>query len=368
MITTMMLLALSTDAHAASCDSYVQLANTAKGQELVTAWKNLARCDPELARTAFEKFMKSSGDLETLTALTLTAIDSAAYNPVWTMMEKVPYEHRESLARSVGEACSEHANVVPFIQGAWTALKGTEFSAWQSVLTLCGRPEVGTWMEGLVGAPPTSPYNDKYNTLISSWSRIRGVESLPALEAAAVKAGVAGGPFNNLVETIQRAIQPREIGAAIPPEHKTRMEETLVRVAKAVPPEQARLVADRLVNAGSDGVAASLLPAIFPDRVQTGGKLLWAAAAIEACDGEALIHWVSWTEEPRRWAIQDPATKALRAVEHKLKCDSGEWPVFAANEPLKDAAAVETWLEQMETEQAGKGNKVKSKQEKIAVP
>lgn len=368
MFAPLLLLSLSQDAQAASCDAYVQQASTAKGEALITAWKNLSKCDAELARSTFERFMKASGDLETLTALTITAIDASAYNAVWTMMEKVPYEHRESLARSVGESCNEHANVVPFIQGAWSALKGTDFTAWQSVLTLCGRPEIGTWIEGLVAAPPTSPYNDKYNAVITAWSRLRGVEGLDALEAAAVRAGAAGGPFNNLVETIQRAIQPRDIGASIPAEHKARMEAALVRVAKAVPPEQARIVADRLVNAGSDNVAASLLPAIFPDRVQTGGKVLWAAAAIEACDGEALIHWVSWTEEPRRWNIVDASTKALRATERKLKCDAGEWPVFAANEPLKDAAAVSTWIDQLTTEWTGKGNKVKAKQEKISVP
>ncbi|HMV69332.1 MAG TPA: hypothetical protein PKA64_20995, partial [Myxococcota bacterium] len=262
----------------------------------------------------------------------------------------------------------DHKNVVPFIEGGWGALKGTEFSAWQSVLTLCQRPEIGAWLEEVAGKPPTSPYNDKYNTVITAFSRLRGVDALPVLEAAAVRAGTAGGPFNNLVETIQRAVQPREIGAAVPPEHRARMEETLVRVAKAVPPEQARLVADRLVNAGSDSVAASLLPAIFPDRVQTGGEILWAAAAVEACDGDALVHWVSWTEAPRRWNITDASTKALRATAAKLKCDSGEWPVLAANEPLKDSAAVATWIEQISADWSAKGNKVKSKQEKVAVP
>ena len=157
MFAPLLLLSLSQDAQAASCDAYVQQASTAKGEALITAWKNLSKCDAELARSTFERFMKASGDLETLTALTITAIDASAYNAVWTMMEKVPYEHRESLARSVGESCNEHANVVPFIQGAWSALKGTDFTAWQSVLTLCGRPEIGTWIEGLVAAPPTSP-------------------------------------------------------------------------------------------------------------------------------------------------------------------------------------------------------------------
>jgi hypothetical protein len=360
---SVVLLLLAGVAHAGSCDSYVAQAASAKRDALVQAYKKLASCDVNLARREVSRFLLASGDVETMVPLSIAAIDAGAFDGLWSFMAKVPYQHRDTLAASVGEACAEHANVLPFLQGAWTALKGTDFTAWQGALTTCAKPELATWLDGLVQAPPASPYNDKYNAAMTALVKQRGADALPTLEAAAVVAAKGGGPFNNIVETIQRSVAP---GA--PAEAKTRMEDALVRVAKAVPAEQARLVADRLVNAGSEQVAAALLPAIFPDRVQGGDKMLWAALAVEACDGEAVVHWASWTEAPTRWAVVGPATTPLRAAKHALKCDGGVWPVIASNEPLANADAVKAFVDAAIAEQTAKGNKVKDKAEKIVVP
>jgi hypothetical protein len=361
------LLLLSQSAFAGSCDGFVSQAASAKGEALIKAYTSLAKCDVELARREVGRFLVASGDLETLVPMAVAAIDAGAYNGLWTFMDKVPYQFRDTLARDVGTSCVDHPGVMPFLQGAWTALKGSDFTAWQAALSTCKKAEMTSWLEELVKAPPVSSYNDKYNAAMDALVQHRGIDALSVLEVAAVAAGKNEGPFNNIVETIQRSIQSRGSVGAPSAEAKAKMEETLVRVAKAVPAANARIVADRLVNAGSEQVAAALLPAIFPDRVQSGDKMLWAAAAVESCDGQAVIHWASWTEAPKRWAVVGAVTEPLRASKPALKCDSGTWPVIATEEPLTDSAAAQAFVEKHVGEWTAKGMKVKAKQEKVTV-
>ncbi len=98
------------------------------------AFKGLVKCDVSVARREIERFLRASGDLETLVPMTMAGIDAGAYDGIWATMGKIPYEHRDALARSVGEACGDHANVLPFLQGAYVALKGSDFASWQGWL------------------------------------------------------------------------------------------------------------------------------------------------------------------------------------------------------------------------------------------
>jgi hypothetical protein len=359
------LCSLPTEALAGRCDSYLTQADKASGAALVKAYSALVSCDVTLATESFPRVMLRATDMETLVPLTLTAIDGDVFGPVWNIMERLPYEHHVPLAEAVGAACTQHPKVVPFVQGAYTALKGSDFLPWKPTLQACTAPALGEWLTGLVVDPPKSPYNDKYNAVITTFAAIYRAEAVPNLRDAAILAGTRGGPFNNIIETIQQAVQPASFGSDIPPADLARMEEALVAIAKAVTPESARLVADRLYTAGNEPLAASLLPAVYPDRVQPDGTLLWAGVAVESCGGEAWVHWASFTSAPTRWAVTDHMAGPLRSAKAKLKCATdGPWPVIATDEPLRDTAAVEAWVAARVAELNAKGVKAKDVQEK----
>lgn len=369
MLSVLSVMLMGSLAQAGSCDSLVAAAGKAKGEALVTAFRSLAKCDAQVAGREFERFMLASGDLETLIGLGIAAIDADAYAGLWSGMGRVPYEHRGPLAEAVGAACADHPKVLPFLQGAYAGLKGVDFEAWEPALKGCASEALDGWLAKVAQEPPSSPYNDKYHLILRTYARHKGVDALPALEAAAILAGTRGGPFNTVVETIQAAVQPRSVSAQMSADDRAKMEASLGRVAKAVPVELARVVADRLLNAGSADAAAGLLASVFADRME-GGALRWAAASVESCDGEAIVHWATWTEAPTRWSVLEGATKALREVAPKLKCTAKDvWPVEASQEPLRGGSkSAGAWVEELVATWSAKGLKVKAKEEKVTVP
>lgn len=362
-------LASANVASAANCDGYLAKIGTAKGQSLIDAYQGLVRCDAALGRSEFGKYAQAAGTLETLIPLTLAGVDASAYGSVWETMGKIPYEFRTELAQAVGAACDTHPKLVEFFRTSYVGQKGTEFSSWQSALTACKSDAMAAWVDSVVADPPTSNYNDRYNAVLGGVIDARHGAALPLLEKAAILAGTRGGPFNNLLDVIQRSVEVTGYGKQTSPEDRDAMVQTLVRVAKAVPPESARAVADRLLNAGDEGVAASLLPAIYPDRVQAGGGMMWAGAAIEACDGDAVIHWVAFTEPPKRLSVLDAVAVPLRTSKAKLKCpEDTAWTVRAVDAPVKDRAAAQAWVDALAAELDAKGIKAKGKEEAVTVP
>jgi hypothetical protein len=359
------LMLLPTSAYANRCDTYVRQGGRVTGSELVVIYKRLLSCDRALASAEFDRFMLRATDMDTLVPLTLAAVDADQFQPVWKMLGRIPYEYHVPLAEGIGAVCADHDNVEPFIKGAYAALKGTEFVSWEPVLAACGSEGILTWMEELIVDPPTSPYNDKYNAIISNFAKMKRVEAIPALEKAATTVASRGGPFNNIVETLQRSVEAGGYRNSVSDEDRTAMEEALVRVAKSAGPDEARLVADRLYTAGNEPLAASLLPTIYPDRVQAGGRLLWAGAAIESCDDGAWIHWTSFTAEPTHWSIVERVSAPLRGTKARLKCTAeGEWPVFAPDAPLAGKQAMTDWIDSLVADWESRGLKVKAVQEK----
>ncbi len=342
---------LATPAHAGSCDSLARKVDAAKGPALVTAFQALAKCDAELARTGFVGWFKKAETEDVLVPLALAALDAHAYEGLWEMMDALPFEFRGPVAKAIGEGCATHADVEPFLKASYIRLKDRAFTAWEPALLGCAEPGVQMWIEGLVAEPPASAYDGKYNALLGVFRRTRHAGALATLEQAAIKAGERGGPFNPLLDAIQRAVEPEDMRATTSAEDEAAMVETLVRVAKAVPPESARAVADRLVTAGHEKEAAGLLPAIYPDRVQGDGSLMWAAAALEMCDGAGVLHWVAFTRQPTTWSVGDAAEAPLRATKPKLKCDAdGAWPVYSAESPLADQGAAAAWASTLASE------------------
>ncbi len=362
-------LSAASTASAANCDGYLAKISTAKGSALVDAYQGLVRCDANLGRSEFGKYAMVAGNLETLVPLTLAGVDATAYGSVWETMGKIPYEYRTDLAHAVGAACEKHPKLVEFFRTSYVGQKGTEFSSWQSALTACGSADMAAWVDSIVLDPPTSNYNDRYNAVLGAVIESRHGAALPLLQKAAITAGTRGGPFNNLLDVIQRSVEVTGYGKQTSPEDRAAMVNALVAVAKAVPPESARAVADRLLNAGDEGMASSLLPAIYPDRVQSGGGMMWAGAAIEACDGEAVIHWVSFTEAPKRLSVLDAVAVPLRAAKAKLKCPADTaWTIRATDAPVKDRGAAQDWVDTLVAELDAKGTKAKLKEEAVTIP
>lgn len=349
---------------AGRCDGWLRKAESAKGEELVQAYKKLAQCDEDLARTELHRYTVKATELDTLVALAIEGIRHDAFNDLWKTMDKLSYDLHAPLAEGVGKACADEPKVLTMLQGAYVALKGSEFSAWQPALASCGSEPLVAWMDSVVLDPPKSEYNAKYNAMLTAWVSLRKADALPTLQKAAV-AAADGGPLNNVLEMMQRAIQPESMRDKADPADEEALAAALVAVANEVGPEPARLVADRLYTAGREAQAASLLPRVYPDRVQGDGGVLWAAAAVEQCDGKAVVHWTQFTQNPpTHWSIQGLVEEPLRGVKAKLKCDAGEWPVRAAPAPFADGKAAKDWASELATEVGASGDKVKLSEEK----
>lgn len=363
---TLSLAALApTAAWAGKCDSIAAKASSTEGDELVAAYKELLACDTEEAKAAYAEFMKNSGDAETLSALSVAAIDGKVYAEVWGSLDQIKdYSQRNAVARGVGEACADHAEIETFLKGAFFGLRPIQLGKWEDAYVRCQSDEVEGFLAGQVTNPPKRAFDEKYNTVLKIWVERKGKDALTELKAAAVAAAGNGGPFSSILDAMDQSVQPTELGATMTDADRQVLQDALVEVASKVEPDFSKQVADKLFNAGAEDAAASLLPSIYPDRVQEGGKLLYGVASVESCDKEAVIHYTTVTEPAKRWSIISAVEGPARGFKAKLKCDAGEWPVLATPEPVKDDKAVDTWAEELEKEWAGKGLDVKLKSEK----
>jgi hypothetical protein len=359
---------LAPTASAASCDYLVKRAESQEGAVLVKTYSELLKCDQEKAQASYDIFMKHSGDVGTLVDLSITAISAKAYTPVWSSLEKIPdYSARDEVAKGVGSKCAEHPEVVTFIKGAYYGLRGRQFGAWENALITCTSDELVEWMAGVVAEPPVSTYNAKYDAVITAYvKQLRG-KSLPTLERAAVAAATNGGPFSTVVEKMETSVQP-VFGEKQTDEEKELLEKAMVKVAGAVVPEQAAMVADRLYNSGNETAAASLLPRVYPDRVQGDGTMLYAAASVETCDDEAVIHYSAVYEPSKRWSLLTAVDEPMRGAKARLKCEgTSPWPVVTTPEPIEKKSDVNTWVEEIVAQWEGKVSTVKTRAEKDVI-
>lgn len=359
------LLALPGLAYAGKCDSLVAKADTATGADLVGAYQNLLKCDKGEAEGAYIDFMTKTGDAETLIDLSLAAIDYKAYTPVWGSLDKIKdYSARKEVAKGVGAACAEHPEVLTFLQGAYYGLRDIQLGKWKAAYVSCESDQLEGFVQGLVEKPPARSFDEKYNTVLKIWVERQGPAGLPVLQKGAV-AAAESGPFSSILESMDQAVQPTELGAEISAEDKKKLQDALTAIAGQVKPEAAKLVADKLFNAGAEAAAASLLPSVYPDRVQAGGGMLYGIASVEICDKEAVLHYAPATDPAKRWSIIADVEAPARAFKPRLKCESTDpWPVLATPEPVADEAAIDTWIAEVEGQWASKGFDVKTRQEK----
>lgn len=369
-----LLLAVS-PASAASCDAMLAKVGSLAPEAVAGAYGDLLACDRKLAEANFNKYLEKATDADALVGLVVKAIDGDVWNPAWLALGKISsYDARDEVARRVGESCTTDTKVETFLQGAYSGLRNVEFTQWDDGLLACSSDKLWAWADGVVAAVPAKQFDEKYSSLVGIYVKHKRVDALPTLVAATTKAAEIGGPFDDLLQHMGDSVAP-ELGQDPDPEQQAKLVEALVSVAQKVPVEQARDVANQLANAGAEGPAASLLPKLYPDRVQGGGGFLYAVGAMEAgdCDGKktAVLHYTTASEPGKRWTILGDLEPLMRASKAKLKgCTmEGPWPVMHSPEPIKSAAEADVWSAAIVKEWADKGYDVKTQKEKsVALP
>lgn len=364
-----MLLVLASLAHA-GCDAQVAAIASLTPEAVPTAYQALIGCDSKVAEASFVKFLEKASDTDAVTGLVQVAIDAKLWTPAWTSLSKVPdFSARDEIASNIGGQCAEHPTTVTFLQGAYT-LRDVEFKQWTHAYDVCDDTKLWDWVEAKVKAPPPKQVDEKYIGVANIYAKKKHAEAVPVLSAAAVTAAGNGGPFNSLLESISTAMAPG-FGQNMTDEAKKQLEETLVGIAQKTGPEQAKGVATQLANSGSEEAAASLLPVLYPDRLQPGGTFLYGVASVESgtCSGKktAFVHYTTLTESGTHWSILSEIESPMRAMKPKLKgctVDEGGWPVVHTEEPEKSANDSTTWAEERAKEWSDKGYEVKLQKEK----
>ena len=353
----------------AKCDSLTNSVDMLAGDQLVARYKKVIACDTKVANQVFPKFMVAAGDADTLVALSMAAVEADIWNPVWEMVGKLSsYEARDEVAERLGMACEYNPKIVGFLQGAYFGLRDIEFSQWDDALVACKTEDFDKWLHEQVRNPPPKLYDDKWNALADALVRRLGVDALPILADGAKVAASNGGPFESILMMMETAVAP-DLGEDMNPEHKAKLEESLVDMAQALPPEQARAIADRLANAGSDNKAAELLPTVYPGR-DSGGYYYYGGVSVESgeCDGEkiAVLHHAIVADPGIRWVITNAVEGSLRSVKPRLtKCTvDAPWLVLVSPEPFESKGDIDGWLEDIVNTWTEKGYQVKTRGEK----
>jgi hypothetical protein len=340
-----LLLSLAT-ASAGPCDPLLAKANSTPRAELPALFAEVARCDKDVAASSFDAFMRVSNEVDVLVDLSNKAIEAEIYNPVWDMLERIPdYTVREQVARRVGAVCQENVGVLPFLRGGYYAMNERAFGMWSEAFVTCGSQELTTWLTTQIADPPARTYDAKYSAILAATVERLGEDALGPLERAAIAASDRGGPFTSVLEKMQEAVTPPEMGATIPDGARQKLAISLVRVGQGVRPEQAALVADRLNQTGHPVEAAGLLAVVYGDRVQPDGRLMYGLTSVEHCGGEAVVHVASVYEPSKRWSIQADVEGPARAFKPRLKCETpGPWPVLITGSPVRDQAELDAWV------------------------
>ncbi|MFT4623852.1 MAG: hypothetical protein ACI8PZ_002508, partial [Myxococcota bacterium] len=198
----------------ANCDSIAKKAATVDRTRVAPTFAELVKCDAGVAEARFDDFMRASGDVDTLVALSLVAIDAGLYKPVWGLLDNIPdYSARDQVAAAVGGKCTEHEGLLPFLKGAYVGVGDRQFGQWREALRGCSSEPLVAWLEEITAAPPSASYDKKYTTVVESFVAHRHADALPVLEAAAVKASQTGGPIGDLLDQMAESLRPEGLGA-----------------------------------------------------------------------------------------------------------------------------------------------------------
>lgn len=349
-------------AEAGSCGASKLVAQAASqhGAELVRTFATLARCDKAVAEDNFlGAFLPQANDLQTLIALSETAISGNVWQGPWHMLGKIKdSELRKEVSYEIGAKCTSNPEVLKFLQGGYFALKNSDFTHWDDAYLACEAPEMQEWFVAQVENPPEEEFSEKYNTLLDIFVKSNKGAAIPSLQTAALKAAEKG-PFNMIINQMNSAVQPG-LGETMSPENLAAFENAILAIAKAAPSKATTLATQ--LNAVGSSRSGELLKIIYADRLKND-RLTYGVVAIEAgeCKGKksVVIHYAEVTDPAKRMVILQDATGPMRASAPKLKgCDTGAWPISTTPEPMK-GGELDALVSQFESKYTTDGYKVK---------
>jgi hypothetical protein len=343
---TVILMAVAPGLAHAACEKQMTALGAATGAAVAPAFSAVVTCNPQQGREQFAAAVKKTGDTESLAALAQAAIGLGLDEVVYGLLETIPdYAARTEVARLLGSRCVDDPKVVAFLTKAHTALKDRAFVGWSPALSACPAEGVTTELERLAAAVPPRGFDDKYAAVVELYAERAKVAGLPVLEKAAIAAS-KGGPYPVVIDAMVRAVTPPGIGTKPTDADRQALVDSLRRVADHATPEQVTKLADTFVAVGAASEAASLLPRIYPDRVQVGGKFLYGVAALETCEEEALVHYAVVEESGERWSIVDDVQAPAAAFKPKLKCRTpAPYTISVTPGPVAARDAVATWAQ-----------------------
>jgi hypothetical protein len=320
----------------------------------------------------FLRFVKQARTDEGVASVFLAAIEGDTWGVVGTSLGKLParatnaegeeIDLRGAIAMRLGESCGEHPKVAAFLQDAHTSLKTADFQPWTDAWLACESDSLRTYTAAQVAAPPAASFDERYTTLVDVYAKQLGTAALPTLATAAIQAATSGGPYDALLAAMSSTAR-NESG-------RKALAEALVGIARKVDPARATRIGFTLAENNAEEAAASLLPAIYADRVQKSGGFLYGAAAVESgtCDGTktAVLHVAQVTEPGKIWSVGPAVEAPLRAAKPRLKgCEgAAAWPVLTSPTPLATADDVEAWARTLEVKWIKDGYEVKVQKEK----
>ena len=346
MLALTFLISVPQTAHAkTACQPLLDKIESTPREELVSLLEEVIQCDKSVLDRNYKLFVRASGDVDTLTALSLKAIELEAYSPIWASLEKLKdYKAREKVASTLGAMCEDNKHILPFLQGGYFAMRGRAFGMWTPAFTECPSEGLTNWMVEQAAKPPSRNYDEKYNALLNALIERQGASAIKSLEPAAIAASKVGGPFATVLDKMRDAVKPTELGAKVSPENQAALIDAYERIGSAgIKPEDATKIADKLYQDGFKDKAAELLPSVYADRLRPDGSLLYAVSSVESCDGRAVVHVATVSEPAKRWVIQGDVEAPARAFKPRLKCKTeGDWPVLTTG-PLQSEDELEAW-------------------------
>ncbi|MEC7988047.1 MAG: hypothetical protein VX278_22960 [Myxococcota bacterium] len=314
--------------------------------------------------------MKRANDMETLSALSLAALelDPLLWEPVGLIPGKISdYSKRDALTTKLGSQCGEVENLRQFLKMSYVSMGDNDFGLWDDAYISCQDKEIDDWIIQLVENPPQKSFNDKYNSMLEIIVKKKSVNALPHLKVAAI-AAAENGPYGDILRATEETVAT-DFGGEMPPEDKKALEDTLLAIAQKVDTQKAKDVAFQLASSGSEEKAAQLLPTIYANYYKNN-SFSYAVAAVELgnCGGEkkAVIHFAEVLDKSIRWSIQNEITEPLRSSKSKLaKCDSeGDWAILQSPTPVSSGKDIKSWTAEVQEQYASKGYKVKLQKEK----
>ncbi|MDG1480838.1 MAG: hypothetical protein P8R54_14680 [Myxococcota bacterium] len=360
---------MTPDASAGKCDSLLKQSRSASGSNLIRTFERLATCDSTMAENNFHQIMTRATDAESLTNLSMAAINADIWSPVWTMPGKISsYEARDEITNAIGGQCASNDKVVTFLQGAYAGIKAIEFQQWDDAFVSCESAPLNDWMVQQIENPPEKLFDDKFDKLVDIIVEKQRSAAVPHLITGAIKAA-DNGPFNKMVDSISAAIIPN-LGRPSAAETQA-VQDALVQVAQGVSAEKAKLVAESLAANDAMEAAISLLPTIYSDRIQGNGGFLYGVAAVETgeCKGvkTAVIHHAQVSESGSLWSIEGQVEDTIRASKTRLKkctIDDGDWETRVTFEPLASGSDIGSWVDEWAEQLRGQDFEVSIKSEK----